>query len=326
MIPSSSPDGYADPTPVPASDNLLPSRSPVPVLTSGDGELRVQWEPIPDATPLTYYQIEYRVDGSEDESFMVGPVVGGGQEPNTVIHDLSNGVSYGVRIQACNDRGCADPSLSVFSMPLGPPGPVRHLQALAGSGQLALRWDPPETVVGRPVTGYDTAYRDVYTDAWRAGPYADQPYATITGLQNGIGYAARVRAESDVGPGPWVTTSAMAVTGYPQAPVGVRVAPVINGLAVTWAQQPQDWGGLKPGGYIVSYRTLGGGDWLNHHYGPSRGANNIVALPTTITLTGLVAGAPYEVRMAAYNSNGQGPWSEVVDGTPAWQPVVEDAG
>ena len=101
---------------------------------------------------------------------------------------------------------------------------------------------------------------------------------------------------------PVVLSTAMATPG---APTGLTASPGPGRISVSWTA-PTDTG---PGGvtdYRVEYST--GSDWRTLLRSPS-GA-------TTATITGLTAGVPVTVRVAAVGLGGRGAWSSTVQATP----------
>jgi hypothetical protein len=87
------------------------------------------------------------------------------------------------------------------------------------------------------------------------------------------------------------------------APSAVRALDVEMNTAsrratVSWSR-PGSTGGAPVTGYEVSYRTTGMASWYT------------LATPSTrsYTMSGLVSGCRYDVRVAAVNTAGTGPWS-----------------
>ena len=107
------------------------------------------------------------------------------------------------------------------------PGTPGNLQAAAGSGEVALSWQPPGDDGGHPITGYQ-----VRQDSGNWAPTgSDSPGYTVTGLTNGTQYAFRVRARNTLGAG----DHAGPVSATPQelaAPSNFRVinATLVNGV------------------------------------------------------------------------------------------------
>jgi hypothetical protein len=111
---------------------------------------------------------------------------------------------------------------------------------------------------------------------------------------------------------PYRTTAPLAVPSNPSA------AAVTGGdgqLQVSWTA-PIDDGGAAVTDYVVQYRSSPSGTWQTFADGTSAA--------TTATVTGLVNGTPYDVRVAALNARGTGAWSGTASGTPlaaSWTPA-----
>ena len=119
-------------------------------------------------------------------------------------------------------------------------------------------------------------------------------------------------------PDEWVVSGGVAVPAGPPTvpgPVGtLTLTPADAALAVAWAAPPA--GGSPITAYVVELRDT------------SQNGNVFGAAQTTdgaartATLAGLLNQAPYEVRVAAANAVGQGPWSAVGTGTPHFAPTA----
>ena len=133
----------------------------------------------------------------------------------------------------------------------------------------------------------------------------------LSGLLNGTTYELQARATNARGTGVWGSAS-----GTPGTPVRVVVAtPVVKhqSLDVSWAAPASDNASLVLG-YDVQYRAGSSGAWMPQ-------THTTIARSTTVT--GLVNGTSYEVRVRARNAHGSAFWSASVTGTPA--PQVPDA-
>ena len=172
-----------------------------------------------------------------------------------------------------------------------------------GDSALTVKWTFPR---GNP-TGYDVQYKTsaaaTWTDATHTG--TDRTI-TITGLVNGTSYDVRVRATNANGAGEWSSR----FWGTPEIPrpPGVpkrahhRIEPGDTEFTVSWILTAG-----APTGYDVEYRVSTATAWTDAgHTGDTR----------TVTITGLVNGTTYDVRVRATNANGAGEWSTIRQGTP----------
>jgi len=140
-----------------ARPDVKPERPAAPVLTFGDGELRVEWRtPESRGSAVTSYDLQ------------IAPSPGGGQISVTgTSHTwtgLQNGQSYTVRVRAHNDA--PDPSeWSEWSAPEVPAGvPDRPVAPVAQrvdspvTAQISATWQPPASN-GDPIASYDVVIR-----------------------------------------------------------------------------------------------------------------------------------------------------------------------
>ena len=86
----------------------------------------------------------------------------------------------------------------------------------------------------------------------------------------------------------------------PAAPTGVTATPGSGSVVAGWTP-PGDAGGGAVTDYTVQYRAQGSSTWLTFNDGTST--------TPSATITGLTVGTTYEVRIAAVNAAGTGPWS-----------------
>ena len=123
-------------------------------------------------------------------------------------------------------------------------------------------------------------------------------------------------------------------TGKPAAPTLTRTEfsrPTDPALDVTWAAPDDD--GLTITGYKAQYRKkVAEGEtanaWTDYTYTDSNG-NTVSQLPattTSINLPDLDAGATYEAQVRAVDENeGEGPWSDIGEGTANTPPTTSGA-
>jgi len=113
-------------------------------------------------------------------------------------------------------------------------------------------------------------------------------------------------------PDEWVVTGGGPPPAVP-GPVGaLTLTPGDTSLALAWAAP--DTGGAPLLGYVVQLRDTSQNGNLFEPLATTDGATR------TYVLAGLLNQAAYEVRVAATNAVGQGPWSAVGTGTPQFVP------
>lgn len=128
--------------------------------------------------------------------------------------------------------------------------------------------------------------------------------ATIAGLTNGTVYQLSLRAVNDAGVGAASSVLPAAPITIPNEPTGLVVTSGDSALSVAFAP-PSDDGGAAIANY--QYSTDDGKTWQD--FFPA-----VTASPATIT--GLVNGTPYQVKLRAVNAAGFGAASSSVAGIP----------
>ena len=162
------------------------------VTPAGSGRLHVSWQ-APSRTGgagITGYKVSWpgRVQSLEPTA------------RRYTIPGLTNGQSYSVGVQACNDPAktrCGDWTYQSDTPTAGVtrPGPVRSLTVTPGNRQLALRWQAPSSNGGTAITGYEVQYKERISSSWQSWTHSGTgTTATITDRLNGTLYDVRVRA------------------------------------------------------------------------------------------------------------------------------------
>ena len=193
----------------------------------------------------------------------------------------------------------------------------RNVRVLPGDGQLEVAW-----------VGLHTA--DRYQVQWQPYPSggvwpdpADEPIqaastATITGLTNDRDYTVRVRPVRDVAVDTQVSsTGRVRLTGewvYKVAAPRFVAAPTQLTLTAGDRSLEVDWGEVSGAdGYEVQYRR-GSGVWIPARRGRYFAEATVAASP--VTLTGLINGQSYEVRVRTVEH--VPPLSESISVRSAW--------
>ena len=275
-------------TGIPADKPVAPA---APTLTAYHAELGVSWTAPSDdgGSAVGDYDVQYRActhtadltcagKDNDDTAWGTWTTLSGAADPGTstaaTITGLTDGTSYQVQVRASNPAGAGAWSASATRAPAPevpdtPTAPTLTEKHLA----LGVAWTAP-AANGETITDYDVQHRvcrSVPTtcagkdndgtawDAWidRTGETASDTAikVTITGLTNGTGYQARVRAANSVGEGGWSAASAGAVpaTQKPDAPTEPTVAYNHESLDVSWTAPASN--GLTITGYNVQYRA-----------------------------------------------------------------------
>ena len=284
-----------------------PEPPAAPTLTSGNAQLGVSWTaPASSGSAITDYDVRYSSDSGATWTELADATPS--TDLTATIATLTNGTAYQVQVRAGNARGDGGWSPSATDKPGRPPAPSAPTLT-GGTGQVTATWTAP-TSNGLDITDYDVQYKKTSASDWSTWAHTGTAVtATITGLENAVGYDVRVRAESSAGDGPWsdsasATTSAVA----PSAPDAPTLTKPANGqIAVTWTA-PSDNGGAALTGFKVQYRTSPSGTWTAHTF-TSDGST------TTTTIDGLANYTAYDVQVIATNGEGDSPWSQSATAT-----------
>ena len=290
-----------------------------PTVTSvapGDGELTVHWTAPTDdgGSNITGYKVQWKSDSESFDSSRQHTA--GASDRSYTIPSLTNGIPYDVQVIATNAIDDSDASNTRSGTPAaavpkpGAPGvSVTH-----GDGTLTVNWTVPSY----------TGTSDIisYTVQWKSGTQSyDSPREhdagasdrshTIPNLTNGTPYDVQVKATNSSGDGAAGTSGGTPSTTPGTAPtITGTISPGRRELTVSWAA-PSDNGGAP----ITSYRL----QW--RQVDPQASAQQFSSSRQE-TVTGTlytiedIPNRRHELRVAARNRNGEGPWSAVFEGTP----------
>ena len=160
-------------------------------------------------------------------------------------------------------------------------------------------------------------YRPAGTTTWIQGPGPlSARTTTIPELLNGATYDVGVFATSTDGTASTLATTTVTLPATPPAAPTLNATPGGPGtgqIVLSWTK-PAD-GGSPITGYLVQCRPTGSTPWTAY---PASG------LGTSLAVTGLQSGTPYECEVAAVNANGVGSWSAFAEATPP--PVTPTTG
>jgi predicted phage tail protein len=303
-----------------ASGMVVPAGTPsVPtdlIASRGDGAVDVSWQvPLTDnGAAIAGYVLEYSLD--EGTSWAQVEAEGGflGTTSLTVTA-LENGLSYVFRVAAVNGVGQGEYSeWSNAVTPAGLPDAPGDLSTTRADGAVALAWTIP-VGHGSDVVDYVIRFSEDEGLSWT--DYDDsisaEATATVGGLLAGTNYIFQIAAVNDVGHGSW--TESTAPTGPLAAPSepSTVIASVGNRRAtITWTD-PVDDGGSPLEGYLVEYRRISDTEWTAVSEASLDG--------TSATITGLINGTSYEVRVAAISEFATGLANAPIQFTPLPPPT-----
>ncbi|XP_060723158.1 receptor-type tyrosine-protein phosphatase F isoform X2 [Tachysurus vachellii] len=299
----------------PPSDVLqVKTQQGVPAQPSGfeaeaelDTRIMLKWI-LPVQEPITKYELHYWEASSDNKLSVTFNTAG-----SYAVEGLKPDTLYMFSLAARSEMG-----LGVFTKPIEartaqstPSAPPQDVQVLSlSSTSIKVSWVPPPaasrhgaivryTVSYRAVNGEDTERHEV-TDIG-----ADATSVVLEGLGKWTEYVVRVRAHTDVGPGPESTPVRIRTNeDVPGAPPRKLEVEAINSTAirVTW-KPPLS---VKQHGQIRGYQVI----YSRLENGEPRGHPNImdVALPEAqeAVISGLISETSYSVTVAAYTTRGDG--------------------
>ena len=281
------------------------------VGTRGDSLVTLTWDPPKSigGTPILDYNIQVSTDGGLNWA-----LVNDGLSPATTatVTGLVNGTVYVFRVQGRNavneTTGLGDGIWSAASAPVKPLAPASapaNLTANGGNASATLGWTAPTSTGGAPLTDYRVEYSVDGGASWQtfAHPASTATSITVTGLANGVGHLFRVSGVTEYGAGTPSTVSIVVIPmTSPDAPT-LLAGQVGNTLvSLTWT------GGFNGGStiinHVVQYRVVGSGTWQTFSpLSPITG--------TSVQVTGLTNGSPYEFQVASTNAVGNSAFSSV---------------
>ncbi|MFG1605008.1 fibronectin type III domain-containing protein [Actinoplanes sp. NPDC049265] len=227
------------------------------------------------------------------------------------LSGLTNATAYTVILRARNAIGTGPASAGVSATPRGSPNAPAGLTATPGNGMLSLSFTTPGDG-GYPILAYQVSTDD--GGNWAVLPVTTSGTtntATVTGLANGSAYQLRVRAVNLAGAGASSAAVPVALDALvPDTPTGLTAVAGSTTVALNF-QPPASTGGSPITGYEVS--TDNGTSW-----GPITVTDALLAKAATVT--GLVNGTTYTIRLRAVNAVGAGPAGAGVTATPVGTP------
>ncbi len=221
------------------------------------------------------------------------------------ISGLTNGVSYAVQLRAINGVGTGPASATVNVVPAAVPDAPTGLAAVSGDQQITVSFVAGADN-GAAITGYQYSLDGGLSWLTFSPPISMSP-GVISGLINGTSYNIVIRAVSSVGPSAASATVTATPAGVPLAPLGLAANGQDGALQLTYSPGADNGSAL-----------------LNHEYSLDDGLTwTAFAPPVTgspATISGLVNGQAYVVRLRGVNAVGAGAASASVTATPFTTP------
>lgn len=270
-------------------------------LVPGDGQIQVMWSAPAGGAPVQGYYIRY-----SDPLTLIDTE---NTDTTYTITGLTNGVEYNIRVAAYNRDGSSNYTVNQASTPTTettvPDAPVLT-SVEAGDGEVSLTWTTPDDG-GSPLDFYQTSHTPDGGAEVMSGSLGLVNTYTITGLTNGTEYTFRVRVGNTIGKSLWsneLTETPVSSATIPDAPSDLSVVSGDGTLTASWTAPESNGSSLV--NYYISYT-------------PNGGSESIVSTDSTdvsYSISDLVNGLDYTVKVRAENGIGAGPYSSTVVSAP----------
>lgn len=201
----------------------------------------------------------------------------------------------------------ASNTVSVVVAATVPGAPTSVTGSVASSSQVNLSWTAPTSNGGANISDYLVQYTSDNGATYETftASASTSTSRNITGLTAATTYKFRVAAKNSVGYGDFSTLSSGYTTSsgptVPETPTAVTTGSATpTTIALSWTAPSND-GGSAINGYAIQKSSDGGSTW-----------DTFTVTNTTsvsISVTGLSNSTTYKFRVAAKNTNGQGPFS-----------------
>lgn len=301
--------GASDPSSqVSATPRAVPGAPDALVATPSAGAVALAWNPpgSDNGSAITDYVVQRSTSTGGPWTTVSDGV---GTTTATVVTGLTNGTDYLFRISAVNAAGTGQSSAVASATPFTTPDTPIISAASPADGSLAI--DLATTSDGgSDLIRYE--YRLDGAGPWTSAGSAVEPFV-VSGLSNGVLYGVEVRAVNAAGASP-ASSSASAT------PVAVPAAPAISAVALdTGAVQVSFSLGSDGGSSITNlqYSIDGGDTWVTR---------SPAGLASPLTISGLVGGQTYPVRLRALNAQGPGAASNTSSVTAKGTPEAPTIG
>jgi hypothetical protein len=172
----------------------------------------------------------------------------------------------------------------------------------ASAGAIAVTWSAPANDSTHDAAmGFNLRFSPSGANSWTVVPGVASPYV-LAGQTAGSPIDVEIQSTNAAGASAWSAASTFpTVTSAPNTPVGVSLAQGAGGgLTVNWTTPAVDGTHGAAAGYNVQSSPSGAGTWTIAS-----------GVSSPFTLTGLAAGAAFDVQVQSSNAAGTSPWSAI---------------
>jgi titin len=286
-------------TPEGPPTSQVPGLPTITSVTPGIGQATVVWEaPASDGgSAVTAYRVF--VDGEQRGDDLPATA------RSLLVDGLVNNSTHAFQVAAVNVHGEGGKSAAVVATAAIPPSaPTSFTAAPQGTGVI-VRWQPPSSDGGAPITAYRVFRDGVQVGADRSPSLRE---VLLTGMSVGTTYEFQVAAINVRGEGTRTDAIVAAPATAPRAPTSFRATPGDEQVTLAW-QPPSADGGAAVTGYRVFVDGLAWGD-------------DLAADATGAVVDGLANGVERSFEVAAFNAAGTGPRTDPLRVRPAIPTLV----
>lgn len=287
-----------------ASGSVVPATKPTPpstpsITSVGNGTISLNWNAPVDngGSAVTGYRVTANPGGQTCVTTTARVCT---------IAGLANGTPYSLSATASNTAGTSDASAeSASSTPRTNPGAPTGLTATYGNTSVTLSWTAPDDNGGLAISSYKvTTAGNVTKTCSTSAPVTS---CIVGGLINGTSYSFSVTATNGASLASVSSVSASAVPKTtPGAPFLVSLTSQNTSIKVTWEEKAFN-GGASVTGFVAT---------------ATPGDISCTTTSTFCTITGLVNGTSYSVKVVSSNEVGSGTASNIRSSIPNVAPAA----
>jgi hypothetical protein len=268
-------------------------------ILGSNNAITVYWNAPSSNGNGTILNYEYSIDNGTTWTSMLPAQT---TSPYT-ISGLTNGTVYQVKLRAVNAAGSGLASAVALGSPSTAATAPTISSLIGANSQITVNFVAPGSNGGFPITNYQYSLDNGNTWVTRSPASSTSPMV-ITGLTNGLTYSVRIRAVTSVGAGAASSSSSILISVAATAPTITQGVPGNQQIQISW----------------TSPISNGGSQITNYQYSTDNGVNWTTLAPiqstSPYTITGLVNGTQYQIKLRAINSAGPGDSSIAFPATP----------